>query len=143
MKTMLSTLILSLIFMSGIAQEPLLQQEKPPKQAVTNYVVLTKKVAQLKPILLAAADLAKEDGKNFGNFEIIVCGKNIGELADLKKIEPYMGEAKKLGVSIVACGFSLNKLKVKSPLPKEMKIVDNGVLYNLELQKKGYLSLEL
>ena len=130
--------------MVGNAQQPLSKQVSSPKQETTfNYVVLTKNVEQLKPILLAAEVLAKEDGKAFGDFEIIVCGKNIGELTDLDRMEPFMKEAERLGASIIACGFSLKKFEVNEELPKGMKIVDNGILYNLQLQKKGYKSLSL
>ncbi len=139
MKTILSTLILSMFFMVGNAQ-----QAQTQKTEQHNYVILTKKVAQLKPILLAADALAKEDGANFGNFEIIVCGKEIDDLTDLEKLQPHLDEAKKVGATIIACGFSLKKFKVDAEkLSKEIKIVDNGILHNLQLQKKGYLSLAL
>lgn len=144
MKTILSTLILSLLFIAGNAQQSLSKQANSPKQETTyNYVILTKNVQQLKPILLAAKALAKEDEKAFGDFEIIVCGKKIGDLTDLKTMEPFMKEAKNIGVSIVACGFSLKKFQVTEELSKGMKIVDNGILHNLQLQKKGYISLSL
>lgn len=109
-----------------------------------NYVVLTKKVPQLQPILLTAEKLKEEDGADFGNFEVIICGKEIGDISDPSKIGEFIAKAEKLGVQLVACGFSLNKFKVdKEDVPKEMKIVENGILYNFQLQKKGYLSLSL
>lgn len=139
MKTILSTLILSAFFIFGNTQQSFSQETE-----THNYVVLTKKVAQLKPILLAATALSKEDGTSFGKFEIIVCGKEIGDLTDLEKLQPHLEAAEKVGANIIACGFSLNKFHVDAKkLPKDMEIVDNGILYNLELQKKGYLSLEL
>lgn len=143
MKTIFSSLVLSLFFIAGSAQQSIKQSKAANQETIFNYGVLTKNVQQLKPILLAAEALAKEDGKAFGNFEIIVCGKNIGDLTDLKSMEPFMKEAERLGASIIACGFSLKKFKVTGELPKGVKKVDNGILYNLQLQKKGYLSLEL
>ncbi len=139
MKTILSTLILSAFFILGNTQQSFSQETE-----THNYVVLTKKVAQLKPILLAATALAEEDGTSFGKFEIVVCGREIGDLTDTEKLQPHLAAAEKMGANIIACGFSLNKFNVDAKkLPKDMKIVDNGILYNLELQKKGYLSLEL
>lgn len=139
MKTFLSTLILSLVVGIGTAQTSLSQQTEQ-----YNYVVMTKKVQQLKPILLAANELAKEDGNRFGKFEIIVCGKNIGDLTDLKVLEPHLKEAKNLGANVLACGFSLKKFNVDpNLLPKDMEIVENGILHSFERQKQGYLSLEL
>ncbi|MGO3183547.1 MAG: sulfur reduction protein DsrE [Aequorivita sp.] len=139
MKAILSTLMLSIFLVIGNTQESYSQESTQH-----NYVVLTKKVAQLKPILLAAKALAEEDGSNFGNFEVIVCGKGIGGLTEIEKMQSHLAEAEKVGANIVACGFSLNKFKVDpKKLPKDMKIVKNGILYNFELQKNGYLSLSL
>lgn len=109
-----------------------------------NYVVLTKKVPQLQPILLAAEELKKEDGENFGEFEVIICGQEIGDITDAEKIDKFLSKAKELGVTIVACGFSLNKFKVDRKLvPQQMKTVENGIFYNLQLQKRGYHNLGL
>ncbi|WP_310992206.1 DsrE family protein [Aequorivita marina] len=139
MKTIVSTLILSIVLFIGNTQDSYSQES-----AKQNYVVLTKKIPQLKPILLAAEELAKEDAANFGNFEVIVCGKNIGDLTNMERINPHLTKAKKLGVNIIACGFSLKKFNVDAKkLPKNMRIVPNGILHNLKLQKQGYLSLSL
>ena len=139
MKTFFSTLILSLVAVIGTAQTSLSQQAEQH-----NYAVMTKNVQQLKPILLAAKELAKEDGDQFGKFEIVVCGKNIGDLTNHKDLEPHLKEAKNLGANIIACGFSLKKFNVDPILlPKEMEIVENGILHNFKRQKQGYLSLEL
>lgn len=109
-----------------------------------NYVVLTKKVAQLQPIILTAEALKEEEGNNFGDFQVIICGKEIGDVTDAEKINKFIDKAEKAGVKLVACGFSLNKFKVdKTKVPKEMKTVENGILYNFQLQKKGYKSLSL
>lgn len=109
-----------------------------------NYVVLTKKIPQLQPILLTAEALKAEDGENFGDFQVIICGKEIGDITDPEKINKFIKKAHKVGVQIVACGFSLNKFKVeKTKIPKELKLVENGILYNFQLQKKGYKSLSL
>lgn len=109
-----------------------------------NYVVLTKKVPQLQPILITAENLKEEDGEHFGKFEVIICGKEIGDITDASKMKEFLTKAEKLGVELVACGFSLNKFKVdKESVPKEMKIVENGILYNFQLQKKGYKSISL
>jgi len=139
MKTFFSTLVLSLVAVIGTAQTSLSE-----KKEQHDYVVMTKNVQQLKPILLAAKELAKEDGNSFGKFEIIVCGKNIGDLTNQKDLEPHLKEAKNLGANIIACGFSLKKFNVDpNLLPKEMEIVENGILHSFERQKQGYFNLEL
>ncbi len=109
-----------------------------------NYVVLTSKIAQLKPIILAAESLKSEEGNNFGDFQVIICGKEISDIADPTKIDTFIEMAQNAGVTLVACGFSLNKFKVeKSKVPAKMKVVENGILYNFQLQKKGYFNLSL
>lgn len=109
-----------------------------------NYVVLTKKLPQLQPIILTAEALKAEDGGAFGDFQVIICGKEIGDIAAPEKITNFITKAEKAGVKIVACGFSINKFKVdKTKIPKEIKVVENGILYNFQLQKKGYKSISL
>lgn len=109
-----------------------------------DYVVLTKKTPQLKPILLTAEKLKAQDGDSFGDFQVIFCGKDIGDLTDPLKINAYLKKADKIGVQLVACGFSLKKFNVsKEKIPRQIKIVENGILYNFELQKVGFMSLSL
>lgn len=109
-----------------------------------NYVVLTKKVPQLQPIILTAEALKKEDGAHFGDFQIIICGKEIGDITDKEKMNGFIKKAEAAGVTIVACGFSLNKFNIdKTKIPKDIEIVENGILHNFQLQKKGYKSLSL
>lgn len=109
-----------------------------------NYVVLTKKIPQLQPIILTAEALKAEEGKDFRNFEVIICGQNIGDITDSEKINKFIEKAKKAGVQIVACGFSLDKFKIdRASVPDDIKIVENGILYNFQLQKQDYKNLSL
>ncbi|WP_317206087.1 sulfur reduction protein DsrE [Zunongwangia profunda] len=89
-----------------------------------NYVVLTKKIPQLQPIILTAEALKAEDGTNFGDFKIIICGKNIGDITNPKKMKDIIEKAENTGVQLIACGFSLNKFKVdQAKIPKKIKVV--------------------
>lgn len=68
----------------------------------------------------------------------------IGDITNPSKMNKFIQKAEKLGVKLVACGFSLKKFKIDTTkVPKEMKTVDNGILYNFQLQKKGYKSISL
>lgn len=132
------TLILSLLMSNPV------MAQKPAHAETNNYVVLTKKIPQLQPIILTAVDLAKEDGEQFGDFQVIVCGKTVKDLTDKTKMKSFIEKAEAAGVKIVACGFSLKKFGVdSSKLPPEIKVVKNGILYDFQLQKKGYRSIEL
>lgn len=121
-----------------------MQAQNSQNNEKNNYVVLTKKVAQLQPIILTAEALKAEEGKDFGNFEVIICGQNIGDITDSEKINKFIEKAKKAGVQIVACGFSLDKFKIdRASVPDDIKIVENGILYNFQLQKQDYKNLSL
>lgn len=39
----------------------------------------------MKPILLAAKNLAVEDGSSFGAFQVIICGKAVTDLTNPEK----------------------------------------------------------
>lgn len=109
-----------------------------------NYVVLTRQAPQLKPIILAAQELAKQDGHHSGDFQVVVCGKAVQDLTNEELMKDFILQAEKANVTINACGFSLKKFKVdREKLHQNLNVVENGILYNFELQKKGYLSIEL
>lgn len=137
--TILSSIMLILAFFGSTNLQA---QEKNTSK--NNYVVMTKKVPQLQPIILAAEALKAEEGKNFGEFQVIICGKLIGDITDPEKTNKLIKKAKKADVTLIACGFSLTKFNVdRATVPKAFKIVENGILHNLQLQKKEYKSLSL
>ncbi len=130
-------LVLTLPIFSAEAQNTIHHEKN-------NYVVLTSKIPQLKPIILTAEALAEEDGEKFGDFQVIICGKTVTDLTDKEMMQKFIDNAEKANVKIVICGFSMKKFGVdQKDLPQELEIVDNGILYNFQLQKKGYLSLGL
>jgi intracellular sulfur oxidation DsrE/DsrF family protein len=134
-------LLSSVVFLFALISNPVNAQVQEEQQ---NYVVLTKKIPQLQPILLTAETLAQEDGKNFGKFEVIICGQTVKDLTDKEMMQSYIKKAKEQNVELVACGFSLNKFGVeRKDISPELRVVENGILYNLQLQKKGYTSISL
>tara|TARA_R100001369_G_scaffold28219_3_gene50683 strand:- start:11992 stop:12414 length:423 start_codon:yes stop_codon:yes gene_type:complete len=138
-KLILGLTILALTFTNSLNAQTTKQE-----QHSHNYVVLTKKIPQLQPIFLTAEALAKEDGKSFGDFQAIICGKTVEDLTDKEMMKSFIEKAEKAHVKIVVCGLSLKKFKVnKEDIPHELEVVDNGLLHNFQLQKKGYLSIEL
>lgn len=113
-------------------------------ETLQKYVVLTKKIPQLKPILLTAKHFREEDGTSFGDFQIIICGQDIVNITDAATMKPYIDQARELGATLVACGFSMKKFGVDPSLvPEGIETVDNGIQYNFALQKKGYYSIGL
>ncbi|MGK2863718.1 MAG: DsrE family protein [Chitinophagaceae bacterium] len=74
---------------------------------------------------------------------IIVCGKAIKSFAGNSDNE-MISEAKRLGVTLYGCGLSLKKFALaKADLMPGVEYVDNGFIKAFELQKQGYLSVEL
>ena len=140
MRTLLTTFAIILSLFTASAQD----HSSRGNSNKNNYVVLTKKVPQLKPIILTAEALKAQDRDNYGVFQVIICGKTVEELTDKDDMKPFLEAAQKANVKIVVCGFSMKKFEVKAEdLPEELQVVPNGILYDFELQKKGYLSIEL
>ncbi|MCM4156468.1 DsrE family protein [Gramella sp. AN32] len=137
-------LILGLTILALTLTNTLNAQTSKQEHHSHNYVVLTKKIPQLQPIILTAEALAEEDGVSFGDFQTIICGKTVEDLTDKEMMKSFIEKAEKSHVKIVVCGFSLKKFKVnKEDIPEELEVVDNGILHDFQLQKKGYLSIEL
>ncbi len=145
MKTFFSSLILVLVFFSSQAQpKASANREATDSNRTYNYVVLTRNIQQLKPIFMAAEDLSIENGKQFGEFYVIVCGRAVKDLIDPETMESYTKDAHRIGVNLIGCGFSLDKFGIKEEkLFEGIKVVENGIQFNLELQKQGYISLSL
>ena len=113
-------------------------------EGTQNYFVLNRNLQQLKAISWAAGDLAEMDGEQFGEFNVVICGKAVKDLVNPEIMDPIIKLAEEKGVQLVACGFSLKKFGVDpSAIPAQMTKVDNGILYGFSLQKKGYYSITL
>ena len=131
----------SIVLLFAFIISPLQAQNSQEQQ---NYVVLTMKLPQMQPIFLTAESLALEDGKDFGKFEVIICGQTVKELTDQDMMNDYIDKAEKANVELVICGFSLNKFGVdRKDISPRLRTVENVILYNLQLQKKGYTSISL
>ena len=136
--------ILTLAFAFTLTQSTTAQDLSSINTKKKNYIVLTKKVQQLKPITLAAEEMKAEDGSEYGEFHVVFCGKDIPQLTDEKFMKPYLEMLEKGNVKLIACGFSLKKFGVDpDELPKGIEIVDNGIAYSLKLKKLGFYGMEL
>ncbi|AGA80217.1 DsrE family protein [Echinicola vietnamensis] len=110
----------------------------------SNYFVLTRNIKQLQPILLTAKTLAASDGEQFGEFHVVICGKAVKDLLDEKALSPILSKAKKYKVTLLACGFSLQKFDINpDELPLGISVTENGILYGFQLQKRGFYTITL
>ncbi|MEO5990946.1 MAG: hypothetical protein ABIP68_04865 [Ferruginibacter sp.] len=81
---------------------------------------------------------------NTGKIVIIICGEAVTSLTT-KEADVWVEKLSKYpNVSLVACGLSLTKFnKSQNDLVKGIDYTENGFIKTFELQKKGYLSVEL
>ncbi|MDF0706098.1 sulfur reduction protein DsrE [Flagellimonas okinawensis] len=141
MKQLFTLAVLAITLLGGLTQ---VSAQTTYNKDQHNYIVLTRKIPQLKAILLAAEELSTADGEAFGEFHVVICGETVKGLTDMDQIQPFLDMAQSEKIKLLACGFSLKKFGVDATkLPKEMGVVDNGILYNFELQKDGFLSITL
>lgn len=137
-------LIYTLIFCATIVGSKQVSAQTDFNPENHNYLVLTKNIKQLKPILLAAKELAKEDGAKYGEFHIVICGRTVMNLENSEEIQPFLEMAEAQHVKIVACGFSLQKFNVNPKnLPPDVGTVENGILYAFQLKKNGFQTISL
>ena len=80
-------LILAVALTFGLfAPQALSAQSEDPQ----NYFVLNRNLQQLKAISLAAGDLAEIDGEQFGEFNVVICGKAVKDLVNPEIMDPIV-----------------------------------------------------
>lgn len=94
-----------------------------------------------------ASVMTGEEFKNkSGNiqFEIVLVGKVVKDLATDEKLKSVVMKAEKLGIRIVVCEFAMNKLGVKkSDYPSYVQTTSNGFTYIFGLQENGFKTINL
>jgi len=117
-------------------------QEFNPKK--NNYLILSKNIQQLKPVLLTANELRKEDGKKYGSFYVIMCGKTVSDIPNNTDFNQLLKQVKDQNVKVFVCGISLNTFHVnRAQLPEGVELMENGILYGFQLTKKGFITLTI
>src|SRR5690606_24524768 len=117
-------------------------QEFNPKK--NNYLILSKNIQQLKPVLLTANELRKEDGKKYGSFYVIMCGKTVSDIPNNTDFNQLLKQVKDQNVKVFICGISLNTFHVnRAQLPEGVELMENGILYGFQLTKKGFITLTI
>lgn len=117
------------------------QEFNPQKN---NYLILSKNIKQLKPVLATADELVKLDGKKYGEFYMIICGKTVKSIPKNKNFDKLLKKAKKHKIKVSVCGISLKQFNInKSELPDNISVIPNGILHGLQLTKKGFITLSI
>lgn len=109
-----------------------------------DYVVLSKTIKQLKPILLTATSLAEEDGDAYGEFQVVFCGKTVADIQDNADFQALLKQAAQHHLKVYVCGLSLKAFGVNpEELPQHLEVVENGIFYGFQLKKQGFISLTI
>ena len=138
MKNISIITMLLILFGIGTTQAQTVNLEK------TNYLVLSKNIQQLKPVMLTAAELAKQDGNNYGEFYVIFCGKTVQGITKDNDFLSLAQEAKEQNLKVFVCGLSLKKFGIDpKDIPKTMEVTENGILDGFQLTKKGFITLTI
>ena len=139
MKTQSIVLTVSMLFISILS---LAQRTQKPD----NLLFMLRQPEHINQAIKTIDELmsTKEKKLNVGHVEIIVCGEAVVNLT-MKDAEMWIEQTSKYkNVSIVACGLSLEKFKKqRSDLVPGVQYTGNGFIRAFELQKQGYLSVEL
>ncbi|MEQ9007013.1 MAG: sulfur reduction protein DsrE, partial [Ekhidna sp.] len=98
------TIALTILFVTGaeIANGQSIQDAKD------NYLVISKNIQQLKPIILTAQDLEKNGGQSFGEFHFLICGKTVKDIGGNEAFRELLGKARKQRIQVLVCGLSLS-----------------------------------
>lgn len=109
-----------------------------------NYLLLTKNIKQLSPVLLTAEELAKEDGNSYGEFYVVICGKTVKDIPNNNNFKKLLDKANDQHVKVFVCGISLDKFNINpTSLPEQLIRTENGILFGFQYTKKGFISLTI
>lgn len=82
-----------------------------------------------------------KEGRTVEHFEVVLCGKKITQI---NKNRDLIKKAQKTGITVTACGMSMNKFSMtKSDLPDSVRVVKNGLIRIYDLQEQGYKTITL
>jgi intracellular sulfur oxidation DsrE/DsrF family protein len=106
-----------------------------------NYALLVRNYNHLRAAIKTVEMMTEDDPNGVNKFEIVICGKRITNINNHKSL---INEAKQKGITLTACGMSMNKFSMdKEELPEGVGVEPNGLIRIFELQEKGYKTITL
>lgn len=110
-------------------------------QDTGNYVFVISKVNYLKAIE-DAVQQSQAEGIQVKDARVILCGESVKALTEEN---PILANAfRNDTISVFACGLSLEQMKIDpGRIPKNVKIVRNGILEGMKLENTGYKKFDL
>lgn len=142
-KHIFATLLLSIIFVPAIYSQPAEpdgHSQIQPKEE-SGYAMLIRNMNHLNAALKTVGMLEEDGGDSIDHFEVVICGKSVTQLNDHAGL---ITDAVQAGMTLTACGMSLNKFSVPvDELPEGVGVVPNGLIRIFDLQEKGYKTVTL
>lgn len=127
-----------LLMTTGIVQAQMVNLKK------NNYLVLSKNIQQLKPVILTATKLAEQDDNEYGEFYVIFCGKTVQNISKNKEFISLTKQAKEQNLKVFVCGLSLKKFGIDpNDIPNSIEVTENGILDGFQLTKNGFITLSI
>jgi len=113
-------------------------------EAINNYIMTTGVANYIPAMIITAAEMKKEEGEQFGDFQIVVYGAAVKLFADKAEGQKLVDMAKEAGATIVLCEFALKHFGIeRESLPDGIEYVNNAFKYNLNMKIKGYTVLSV
>lgn len=138
MKNISIITIVLFLFATGTTQAQTITNEK------NNYLVLSKNIQQLKPVMLTATEPEKQDGNNYGSFYVIFCGKTVQDISKNSEFVTLTKQAKAQNLKVFVCGLSLKKFGIDpKDIPATIEVTENGIMDGFQLTKKGFITLTI
>jgi len=143
LKQIFTAFLLS-IFIAPIANGQPVESNKQTHiepQTGQDYAILIRKMNHLNAALKTVRMMEEDDDNAINNFEVVICGKGVTQLNDNTDL---VNKATQSGITLSACGMSLNKFSIsKDELPQGVGVVGNGLIRIFDLQEQGYKTITL
>ncbi len=111
---------------------------------VNNYIMTTGVANYVPVMILTAAEMKKEEGLKFGEFQIVLYGAAVQQFADKEEGQKLVNMAKEAGATIVLCEFALKHFGIeRESLPEGIEYVHNAFKYDLNMKTKGFIVLSV
>ncbi|MDG4951438.1 hypothetical protein NLM59_10945 [Weeksellaceae bacterium KMM 9724] len=124
------------------AQNLSLNEVENSIKADGKYALLVSNARHLQAAVMTGEEL-KSQHPNL-DFQIILIGPVVKDLAEDKSLEPSILKSQKLDIRIVVCEFAMNHLGVKkSQYHPYINTTPNGFTYIFGLQENGYKTITL
>ena len=113
--------------------------------AAPGAVFLVRRPQHVRASIKTAGDLQASEELAGMPVEVVICGKAVQNLSSEGELAEPIREAEAgSNISFFACGMSMKNLGVeRGAVMPEIEVVPNGLVYTLERQAEGYLSVDL